>query len=598
MEESYWNTDYWHAMDRSKGKEDIININPQQIGISHGIGDPLFGLRSNILVGASKVELGFMGQKKGFRGQPTGWTPESVSRPEREAIRQLAKINEVELSIHATPNVAISGLGQQGFSPEQQREAIDEIKKAIDFAADTADGGLVVFHAQEFPRPIFEKYKKEKFMQYPGEEERAPLHVVDQRTGQLTPLPRNQSLAVPIGGTDNPQRDEQGFIKWENKTVAELEKEAIEKKQDPIKYIYNTFIAKEQEFEHGQERELAHRVKRAQENYEHLNEEAKKIEEQMKKSKALGEYEAIKILETYGASSRPGTIEYKKLLKDPIGKFKEVLQESKANIDEQKEIERSYGRRAFERNETVKNAVPIEEFGIKNSAKAIANAAMYGYEVEKEQKLSRPITLVPENWTPEQYGSHPQELKTLVQESRKSMVEDLVKKKGLDKDEAQKIAKERIKATFDIGHLNMWKKYFDGTEKEFKKWVDDQVKDLVQSGIIGHVHLTDNFGYHDEHLTPGEGTAPVKEFLQRLETEGYKGTIIGEPGGQPEGQLFKAMTGSWGLSNYPIYRVGMEGSSWSDIENSYFGRTASPYFVVGDFAPSKEWSLWSEIPLE
>jgi len=80
MEESYWNTDYWHSMDRSKGKEDIININPQQIGISHGIGDPLQGLKGNIFVGASKVELGFMGQKKGFRGQPTGWTPGSVSR--------------------------------------------------------------------------------------------------------------------------------------------------------------------------------------------------------------------------------------------------------------------------------------------------------------------------------------------------------------------------------------------------------------------------------------------------------------------------------------------------------------------------------------
>ena len=129
--EDYWNTDYWHAMDRSNGK-DVININPQQVGISHGIGDPLQGLRGNILVGASKVELGFMGQKKGFRGQPTGWTPESVSVQEREAIRQLAKINEVELSTHATPNVVISGMGEQGFNKQQQQEAIHEIKKAID----------------------------------------------------------------------------------------------------------------------------------------------------------------------------------------------------------------------------------------------------------------------------------------------------------------------------------------------------------------------------------------------------------------------------------------------------------------------------------
>ena len=73
-------------MDRSKGKDDIIDINPTRIGISSGIGDPLQGLRSRIFMGASQVELGFMGQGKGSRSQPTGWTPESVSGPEREAI--------------------------------------------------------------------------------------------------------------------------------------------------------------------------------------------------------------------------------------------------------------------------------------------------------------------------------------------------------------------------------------------------------------------------------------------------------------------------------------------------------------------------------
>ena len=124
------------------------------------------------------------------------------------------------------------------------------------------------------------------------------------------------------------------------------------------------------------------------------------------------------------------------------------------------------------------------------------------------------------------------------------------------------------------------------------------MQDLLRNKIIGHVHITDNFGYHDEHLTPGEGTAPIKEFLQRLETEGYKGTIVGEPGGQPEGKIFQAMTGSWGLSNYSMYRLDGQPRSWSDIEGSYFGKTEGPRFVVGDFAPSKDWTLWSEIPLE
>lgn len=600
VEESYWASDYWHAMDRSKGKKDILNVNPQQVGISHGIGDPLQGLKGNIFVGASQVELGFMGAGKGSRSSPTGWTPESVSKPEREAIKQLAKINEVQLSTHATPNVAVSGFDErkQGFSDEAQQQALHEIKKAVDFAADTAGGGPVVFHAMEFPRPIFERYKKEKFEQYPGEEKKAPLHIVDKRTGQVVALPRNQQVAIPKGSIDNPERDGRGFIKWESKTVSELEREAIRKKEDPIQYIYGNILAKETEYDEGQEREISNRIKRYREQHENLLEEKKKVEKELKKDIALGEYEAIRVMETYGGAPRPGTVEYKNFLKDPLKKFDELIHETKSNYENQLEVERAFGRRAFERNQQLKNMAPIEEYGVKQSAQAFAKAAMYGYDVEKSQNLKKPVMIVPENWTPEMYGSHPQELKKLVQESRKVMADELVEKRGMDQEHAQKIASERIKATFDIGHVNMWRKYFHGSDEEFKNWMDKEVKSLMKDNIIGHVHVTDNFGYHDEHLTPGEGTAPIKEFLQRLETEGYKGSIIGEPGGQPEGQVFKAMTGTWGLSDYGMYRVDGMSRSWSDIEGSYFGRTEGPRFVVGDFAPSKEWTLWSEVPLE
>ena len=53
MGSDYWNTDYWHSLDRSGGKEnEVININPSQLGISHGIGDPLQGLKGNVFAGA------------------------------------------------------------------------------------------------------------------------------------------------------------------------------------------------------------------------------------------------------------------------------------------------------------------------------------------------------------------------------------------------------------------------------------------------------------------------------------------------------------------------------------------------------------------
>ena len=599
MEESYWNTDYWHAMDRSRGKEDIININPSQIGISHGIGDPLQGLKSNIFVGASQVELGFMGQGKGFRSQPTGWTPESVSRPEREAIKQLAKINEVQLSTHATPNVAISGIGEQGFSEDQRERALFEVKKAIDFAADTAEGGPVVLHAQEFPRPLFEKYKEQGFLQYPEEEEKAPAQLVDTSSGRVIPLRRDTRVAIPKGGWDTPKRKDDGTVEFEVKSLNDLYKESLKKGEKKVfAEFYTDYLRKDLDLNKGEERRWAIDAKDHEKEANEIQGMIKSIEKQAQQYPKEAKYSAIQLAEQSKLAPSKGSSEYQEFLQNPLDYIKKAEHKLRDRASSLYQISQSYGSKYEEAKDQFERIKPIEDYGIKQSSEAVARAAMYGYNLEKSRNLERPITIVPENWTPEVYGGHPEELKKLVQESRRAMTDQLVKEKHIDKEQAKKIAQEHIKATFDIGHVNMWRKYFQGSDKEFKQWVDTQVQDLLKNNIIGHVHITDNFGYHDEHLTPGEGTAPIKEFLQRLETQDYKGTIVAEPGGQPEGKIFQSMTGAWGLSNYSMYRLDGMSRSWSDIEGSYFGKTEGPRFVVGDFAPSKDWTLWSEVPLE
>src|SRR3989344_6203489 len=146
-------TDYWNSMDKAKE----LRIDPKQIGISHGIGEVGEGLKANIFRGASVVELGFFGQGKGFRSQPTGHTPESYGAAEREEMRQLAKINEVELSTHASPNIGTYAAGfQEGrFSDEGRENFLHEVERAVHFAADTAEGGPVVVHTGEFPRNVY-----------------------------------------------------------------------------------------------------------------------------------------------------------------------------------------------------------------------------------------------------------------------------------------------------------------------------------------------------------------------------------------------------------------------------------------------------------
>ena len=163
--------------------------------------------------------------------------------------------------------------------------------------------------------------------------------------------------------------------------------------------------------------------------------------------------------------------------------------------------------------------------------------------------------------------------------------------------EAEKIAEERIKATFDIGHVNTWRQYFKGSDQEFKKYILDEVDKLNKEGIIGHVHINDNFGYEDIHITPGQGNAPIKEFVDKIK-ETYKGKMVIEAGNQRGGEGWQAQTGAWRTLNSPIYRVDGMYNTWTEIQGSYFGKTGSPNYLVGDLAPSKDWTLWSETQFE
>ena len=243
----------------------------------------------------------------------------------------------------------------------------------------------------------------------------------------------------------------------------------------------------------------------------------------------------------------------------------------------------------------------LSGYAREKTAQNIARLGMYAYEVEKKKNLKNPLFIAPENIFPEQYGSHPQELRNIVVESRKEMVNQL--KKNMPIKEAEKVAAEHIKATFDIGHANTWKKYFKGSDEEFKKWLLKEAKQLQKEAIIGNVHLADNFGYEDEHLTPGQGNAPIEDFLKEIKAEGYSGKMVVEPGSQTdqEGGIFTALTGAWGhLAHSPVYRSsGGFAQSWTDVSGGYLGNTWTPKHVSGTYLPSKEgWGWYSETPIE
>jgi hypothetical protein len=292
----------------------------------------------------------------------------------------------------------------------------------------------------------------------------------------------------------------------------------------------------------------------------------------------------------------------------------EVLKETLLSLD--KKLAYSGGVAATSRKRAERAARDVlrmeslDKYGLRKSAESVAELAMYAWKKEKAlddaDKLQKPMFISPEAVFPEQYGSHPQELKKIVQASRERMVERL-KKRGKSVAEAKTIAENHIKCTFDVGHINTWRKYFDGSAADFNKWLVGQAKQLQKEGIIGHVHLSDNFGYEDEHLASGEGNAPIKDFIKTIRAEGYKGPAIVEGGAQGRDREHEALMRTMKHLNSPFYTIeGGEPVGWAQIEQGYFDKSYSGVSsVMGAYAPDidvptehRTWTLWSGVPFE
>jgi len=621
-----FDNDYWHSLDRKYIEK--LGVNANTIGISTPpMRDQLESLKTRIFQGASQIELGFIGRGKGSMGQGSP-TPEMYGNEEREALRQLARINEVETSTHASPNVqGFAGLGERGFTDEAREQNLTEVKRTIDFAADVARGGPVVLHTGEFPRPV-SKYKD--FEAYPGEEKKQIHYLVNQKTGEIKRGVReDEEIYVPREkGVLKDQYGNDKKIDFFGKKIPVMEYELDENGNmivDPVKF---------EKFKNDQKYIEKYNFRKGD------SEAAAKAfyEEQLKAEQfqALGQADEYEIMYKDALETRQKILEslsfYEKLEKipgidkeklkreigarahfippeevEPVKYLREQLREWEKKMNYGQEIAISSRKNVAKIQEEIDETVPIHQYGIKESSETLARAGIYALQKEKEQGLEKPLFIAPENIFPENgYASHPEELKELIIKSRKAMAERLWKDDQPTKDgaslgiynkkEAEKAAEDHIKVTFDIGHLNTWKKYFKGSDQDFKKWMMQQVDTLNKEKMIGHVHISDNFGYYDEHVDPGEGNAPIPEFVKKLKESGYKGKMIVEPAHQDIRAWTKFM------SNFasPVYRTKL----WSDDDLGFFkGRTYSPSYIVGGYSPDTgteetDWRFWSGIRLE
>ncbi|MCK5788978.1 MAG: sugar phosphate isomerase/epimerase, partial [Chlamydiia bacterium] len=144
-------------------------------------------------------------------------------------------------------------------------------------------------------------------------------------------------------------------------------------------------------------------------------------------------------------------------------------------------------------------------------------------------------------------------------------------------------------------------------KSRFDKWYLDQVKKMKKADIIGHVHVVDTLGYADQHLPIGEGSMPVKTALEYLKEKGYTGTMMSEAHGMGKGGQARQMLKTWAHLGSTVSMGNVYGGggapgagrvSFGDVHQSYFGSHRAPYTIFGAYAPSNDWTLWTQVPLE
>jgi sugar phosphate isomerase/epimerase len=618
-----------------------IGIRQQDIGVStHPGQDQLQQVKARIFQGASKIELGFFGRDKGSL-QQGNTTPGMYGKEERIDIRELAKVNKLKVTTHATTaSQSLAGFSQRGFDEHQREKNLHEIERAVDFAADVSSGGAIVVHAQEFERPILDAWGQEKFEAYPEEKEKAIRYLVDDRTGQVQPIRKNEIFFEPVFKEDkngnwvdiqgNPIPKDTDDVNLLFERVPLFDEEAIKK---GIPSYATRKVTWDEIVERSEERKKSGQDISPEKLFYQIQ-----LHNNILQSKGMSlfygtqtlsyEKEREKLIEAYEFykgldESLPENEKWKMLQQvqgrilflppevvNPKDYLQEQIQQHEMQLRQMKQSSSTYDVQAAQQAETLKQMKPIKEYALEKTADTIARAALYARDKEKHLRqdvregdaLEKPLFVAIENFFPEVYGGHPDEVVEIVEKSREALVDEMVRKPDkyghVTREEAKGIANEKIKATWDTGHAFIWKKYFEGSDDEFKTWYLEKAKKWIDKGIMGHAHVSDNFGYEDEHVIPGQGIAPIKEFISLIKERVDKGEVdvIVEPAHQD----YRALLGGWRLFGSSIYGSAFgKKDNWADVERSYFGRTAPPYFLYGETAPDPEsWTLWSGQRLE
>ena len=241
---------------------------------------------------------------------------------------------------------------------------------------------------------------------------------------------------------------------------------------------------------------------------------------------------------------------------------------------------------------TPKVYTEIENYATEKTAQTFGNAAWKSYQKFRDKS---PV-LVIENPPAGFALSTGEDIKNIVEASRKQFVDNAMKpsdKGGLNmsEKEAGRAAEKFIGATWDVGHINMLRKF--GYKEE------DIVKETeAVAPYVKHVHLSDNFGFEHTELPMGMGNVPLKEMMEKLGQKGFDAKKIIEAGAWWQHFRSAPLQESLEAMGSPIYGMKMA-PYWSQASGLYQGYLSG---LEGNWLPQTNYetfgTTFSRLPKE
>jgi len=544
---------------------------------------------------------------------------ESIPKEHIEEMRRLAQLTETKVSMHA-PIVDPSGFTQQGWNEAHRKEAESIFGHVVEkaHALDKSGNVPVVIHGANivgafWDKELEEKYKKELEKEYGKKVKEMPriMLAVDQEKGQIVPL--EFEVKEKIAGEKEiwtPERKLRSLneTQWDQekikilaslKEIADLreKQQEITAKADAIKTVLEeakkTGVEKEFIEKHPEKIEEIQNLEwRKNQIAIHINELNERLNSELEDlyNKAV-KFAPKETIQRF--LKHPELKETRKALKqidrdfEKINKeFLKLTKKERLTEKDEKKHEELRERQLQLLNRKVSLASnlisvmptpelfkPVNEFAIEKASDTFANIAFKAFKKFGEKA---PIIAI-ENSYPEMPLARAEELKKAIKKAREKFVRKLVKEKKFSEDKAKRIAEKLIGATWDVGHINLLRK-FGFKEEE----ITEETKKILD--FIKHVHLTDNFGLHDVHLPPGMGNVPIKKIIETLKQKKDFDKIrhIIEAGGFV--QHFKT-------SPYP-YALETLYPEWTRMSEAALAPAMGYFAGYGEFLPETHFKLY------